>query len=237
MLGGCARDPGGSASGTTPFFLHYSQKTAFNLLVWTPVLQKSVLHLLLLFRLCPTTPAWIPLLLDRPCYYISTQRILGLDSAFPGLSWVTPGASTPIIDGGRALPPREGGIQPGLPPAASSPGVDTAFLLMCVTIPVAASSHSGVEPAFPEVCLATPVAPKSVVDGERVLPPREGGVQPGLLPSSSSPVVDPTFPSMCVTTPVASSSPPGHTGVGPAFREVCLATPVASSPFTSGLPP
>jgi len=65
MLGGCARDPGGSASGTTPFFLHYSQKTAFNLLVWTPVLQKSVLHLLLLFRLCPTTPAWIPLLLDR----------------------------------------------------------------------------------------------------------------------------------------------------------------------------
>jgi len=72
MLGGCARDPGGSASGTPPYFFTlfpedcvqptFSTYFFFNLLLWTHLFQKSFRQPLLLFL---QTSVWFSLFLER----------------------------------------------------------------------------------------------------------------------------------------------------------------------------
>jgi len=147
-------------SGVEPAFQEFCLKTPVASSSFTPVM-------------CVTTPCTTSL----PC------EDTGVEPAFPKVCLATPVTSSSFTSGGQALPPCEGGIQPGLPPLASSLGVGPASPVRCVTTPVATPSPSedrGVDHSFPGVCLAK-VRPQGsrcgVVSrlGERVVRPRPVG--------------------------------------------------------------
>jgi len=110
---------------------------------------------------------------------------------------------TSAAESGQALPPCDGGVQPGLPSVPFPPDVGPPSHSRCVTTsgttftsatPVALSPTEDSDPSLPDL----------VAEGERALPPPVGGVQPGLPPVPSSPDMGP--PSVWFRIPMVNQT-------------------------------
>jgi len=91
-------------------------------------------------RPCEVTagPGTDPVALSPPLEYSCEAHSL------PGVYLANRVLLMTAADGGRALPPRDGGVQPGSPPVPSYPDLDPPSQTMCVTTPgTTFSSFSG----------------------------------------------------------------------------------------------
>jgi len=86
--------------------------------------------------------------------------------SLPGVHLANSVALTTAAEGGRALPPREGGVQPGSLPVPSSPDLDPPSQTVCVATPGTTLTSATPVALSPVYCLISELHE----DSDRLLP-------------------------------------------------------------------
>jgi len=151
--------------------------------------------------------------------------------SFPWIYVANSVVLTTAADGGRALPPREGGLQPGSPLVPSFPDIGPPFRTLCVTTPGTTLTSATPKALSPVDCLTS----EPHEDSDHLLPgvPQTSPVAPppGPWVAPAGLGTDPVF-----RLPPLECSEPCAVPTGPGTDPVALSLPVDCSDVVQPLP-